>query len=71
MDAVEGFGEDFGGAGFAGAARAGEQVGMGYLAGGDGIFQGRVDMFLADQVVEVLRPPLAIECYIRHEPTPP
>ncbi len=52
--AVEGFGEDARRRGFAGAARACKQVGMGYAVFGDRSAQGLCDVVLADEFGELL-----------------
>ena len=54
--AVERLGEDAGGAGLADAAGAGEEVGVGDAAGLQRVDERRGDVFLADQVGELLRP---------------
>ena len=52
VGAVEGFGEDAGGGGFSGAARADEEVGVGEAVLGDGVAQGADDVVLSEDVVE-------------------
>src|SRR5438552_3696699 len=54
--AVERLGEDAGGGGFADAAGAGEEVGVGDAVAGDGVAEGLGDGLLPDQVAEQLRP---------------
>ena len=48
--------------GLAGAARAREQVGVAHLVLGDGVFNGALDVLLADHVLEDLRPVLPVKC---------
>ena len=60
-DAVDRAGEDSRGGGFAGAARAAEEIGVGDLVLLDGVAQGAHHGVLPRDVVEVFRPPLAIE----------
>ena len=64
--AVERLGENAGHRGLARAARAGEEVRLAQLAELDRVPQRANDRFLADDVVEVLRPVLAVER--RHPP---
>ena len=59
--AVERLGEDARHRGLARAARAGEEVGLTELAELDRVAQRPDDRFLADDVVEVLRPVFAVE----------
>jgi len=54
--AVERLGEQARRRGLADAAQAGEQVGVGDLAGGEGVLERADDDVLADQVFEPLRP---------------
>ena len=51
--------------GLARAARAGEQVGVAHLVLLDGVFDGALDMLLADHVLEDLRSVFPIQCF-RH-----
>jgi hypothetical protein len=70
--AIEGLGEDAGGGGLAGAARAGEQVGVGDALLGHLAGEGGGDVSLADHVVEALGPILAIQGLVFHaDPTVP
>ena len=55
VGAIEAFGENPGDGGFAGAARADEEVGVGNAVLGDRIGQRLGDMLLADNVGETLR----------------
>ena len=64
--AVERLGEDARRGGLAGAARPGEQVGVRDRAVGDGVAQRALDVLLTDDVVEGLRPVLAVEGLVRH-----
>ena len=61
VQAVDRFGEDLGAGGLAGAAHAGEQIGVAHPAGGDLVFQGRHDGPLAHHILEPLGPPLAVK----------
>ena len=56
MNAIECFGEQARGGGFAHPPAPGEQIGMGNAAGLDGVGESRGDSFLADQVGKLLRP---------------
>ena len=64
--AIEALGEDAGDGGFAGAARATEEVGVGDAVLPNGIGQRLGDMLLADDVAEALRPVLTRYDLIRH-----
>jgi hypothetical protein len=66
MLAVDRLGQDLGAGGFAGPARADEQVGVGQASGLDLLFQRLGNMFLTDNVVKRLRPVFAIERLIHH-----
>ena len=55
VGAIEALGEDAGDGGFARAARADEQVGMGDAVLGDGVAQRLRDVLLADDILEPLR----------------
>ena len=69
VQAVDGLGENFGAGRLAGAARAGEQVGVADAAGGDLVLQRRDDGLLAHNVGKALRTPFAIQCAVhRHTP---
>ena len=61
VEAVDGFGEDLGTGGFAGAADAGEQVRVAHTAGSHLIFQRGHDGALAHHVLEPLGPPFAVQ----------
>ena len=52
VGAVDGFGEDACGGGFADAARAGEEKGVGDAVGADGVFEGLGDGLLAHELIE-------------------
>ncbi len=56
MLAIERFGQDSGGRGFAHAPRPGEQIRVADPIGGDRVAQRLGDVFLADQFPEDLRP---------------
>ena len=58
---VDGFGEDAAGAGLAGAAGPGEEVGVGDFVLQDGVAQGLDDGVLADDAGEALGAPFAVE----------
>ena len=58
--AVHSPGEDAGGAGLAGAARAGEEVGVRRRAGGDGVAQRGRDRLLPHHIGEAPGPPLTV-----------
>ena len=64
--AVEGFGQQAGGGGFTSAPRPGEQIGMGHPAFDDFPQQGLRNMFLADHLLEPLRPVFAIKGLMLH-----
>ena len=64
--AVEAFGEDAGDGGFAHAARAGEQIGVVQAAFVERVLQGFDNVFLADQIGEGFRAPLAGEDLVGH-----
>ena len=64
--AVEALGKDAGDGGFAGAARAAEQVGVGGPVLPDGVGEGLGDVVLADHIVEPLRPILSRYDLIGH-----
>src|SRR4029453_17383859 len=61
LRAVEALGEDARERGLASAARAGEEIGLAGLSGGDRVLERPDDRFLADDLVEVLRAVLAVE----------
>ena len=52
--------------GLAGAARAGEQVGVGDRALGDGVAQRALYVLLPDDIVEGLRSVLPVQGLMRH-----
>ena len=60
-DAVDRAGQDSRGGGLAGAARAAEEIGVGDLVLRNGVAQGAHHGVLPRDIVEVFRPPLAIE----------
>ena len=60
--AVDGLGEDLGAGGLAGAAGAGEQVGVTHPVGGDLVLQRGHDVLLARHVLKAAGPPLAVQC---------
>ena len=64
--AVQRFRQHFGGAGLAGSPRSGKQIGMGNTPRHDRIFQRHAYMLLADQALEVPRPPLPVQRFIGH-----
>ncbi len=64
--AEERLGQDPRGGGLAGAARSGEQVRVRDRAVGDRVSQRALDVLLPDDVVEGLRPVLAIQRLVRH-----
>ena len=64
--AVQSFRQDFGGAGLTGSPRSGKQIGVGNTPRHDRIFQRHADMLLADQALEVPRPPLPVQRFIGH-----
>ena len=59
-EAVHGLGQDARHAGLAGASRPGEEVGVAHPIPEHSVPQGADHMILADQLVEVLGPPLAV-----------
>ncbi len=59
FDAIQGLGENAGGGRLADAARADKKVGMGEAFLLDGVFQGRGDVLLSHDLIELLRPPFA------------
>jgi hypothetical protein len=65
--AVEGFGEQTSSGGFARAARTAEQIGVRPLTLLNGVAQRDGDMRLPHQLIEILRPILAIEADIGHD----
>ncbi len=66
VQAVEGAGQDPGGRGLAGAAGAGEEVGMADAVVSDRAPQRVGDVLLADEFRELLRPVLAVQALRRH-----
>ena len=64
--AVQRLRQHFGGAGLAGSARSGEQVGMGNPPRRDRVFQCHAHVFLPDQPFEIPRPPLSVQCLVGH-----
>ena len=60
LQAVDRLGQQAGGGGLAGAARAGEQIRVGYAILADGALEGDDHMILAMHLVPVLRPPFTI-----------
>ena len=64
--AVQAFGEDARDGGFARAARAAEEVGVGDAMGGDGVGKGLGDVLLPDDVAETLRPIFSGDDLIGH-----
>ena len=65
LQAVDRFGQQTGGSGLAGAARASEQESMRHPVGGDGIAQRLHDVLLANHLVPLGRTPFTIQC-LRH-----
>ena len=66
VQAVEGAGQDARGGGLAGAARAGEEVGVADAVVADRVPERGRDVVLADQLREFLRPVLAVQAVRRH-----
>ena len=64
--AVERLGQHPGGGGLADPAHAGEEERVCHPAGADGVAERTRDVFLADEIVERLRPPAARRHEIRH-----
>src|SRR5205085_8151154 len=54
VTAIDGFGEQAGGAGLASSSRPGKEVGMCQFTGGQRIFERANDLRLTDQIVKVL-----------------
>ena len=71
IEAVQGTGEDAGGRGLAGAARPREQIGVADPVLFDSVAQRGGDVFLADELAELLRPVLPIETVRGHVRTLP
>lgn len=67
LGAVEGFGEDAGGGGFADAAGADEKKGVGEAAFGDGVGEGADDVVLADEFGKGARAVFASEDEVTHK----
>ena len=70
MLAVDRAGEDARAGGLAGAARADEEIGMAQPPGLHLIFQGLRDVVLPHDLVEGLRPPLAVQRLVHASPSP-
>ena len=66
VNAIEGFGEDAGGGGFADTARAGKDVGVSDTIILDGVLERFCDVSLSDEVRESLRTPLAGDDLVCH-----
>src|SRR5215211_3909302 len=69
LPAVEALREDSRHRGLPGPARSGEEICLANLLPGDRVLQGPHDRFLADHLVEVLRPVLAVERRHRSDST--
>ena len=69
LGAVEGFGEDAGGGGFADAAGTDEKKGVGEAAFGDGVGEGADDVVLADEFGKGARAVFASEDEVTHKGT--
>ncbi len=67
--AIQGFGEQAGGGGFADPTRASEEKGVGDTTAGDGIAERAGHMFLAHDGVEGLWTPFASKNEIAHNET--
>lgn len=67
IGAIQGFGENAGGGGFAGATRADEEVGVGEALLGDRIAQRADDMILTEDVVEGFGTVFSGEDLVTHE----
>ena len=70
VQAVDRLGKDLGTGGLAGAAHAGEQVGVAHTAGGDLIAQGRHDTALTHYIFKPLGSPLAVQGSIHEQHSP-
>ena len=70
MEAVDRLGKDLGAGGLAGAAHAGEQVGVAHTAGGDLIAQGRHNAALTHHIFKPLGSPLAVQGSIHEQHSP-
>ena len=66
VHAVQSFRQDAGSRGFAGSARANEEISMRQTPFGNGVFQSTHDMVLAENVVEYLRSVFACENLVTH-----
>ena len=70
VQAVDRLGKNLGAGGLAGAAHAGEQVGVAHTAGGDLIAQGRHDTALTHHIFKPLGSPLAVQGSIHEQHSP-
>jgi hypothetical protein len=70
VQAVDRLGKNLGASGLAGAAHAGEQVGVAHTAGGDLIAQGRHNAALTHYIFKPLGSPLAVQGSIHEQHSP-